>query len=106
MYGEESKGGYLWLIMGIVILSSIGFVSRFALLGMSDARNVLIFDMAGTGLKFATGFLLVSLGYGGIGILASFIAYNMIIVAGTLAIAKKRLGFGLGSMSFTKDILK
>ncbi|TLY10024.1 MAG: hypothetical protein E6K85_04675 [Thaumarchaeota archaeon] len=106
MYGEESKGEYVWLIMGIVVLSSIGFVSRFALLGMSDARNVLIFDMAGTGLKFATGFLLVSLGYGGIGILASFVAYNMIIVAGTLAIAKKRLGFGLGSVSYAKDILK
>src|SRR3989442_2805865 len=92
--------------MSMVSLGSMGFASRFALMGMSDARNVLIVDMAGTGLKFATGFLLVSLGYGGIGILASFVAYNMIIVAGPLAIAKKRLGFGLGSVAYAKDIFQ
>lgn len=106
LYGEASAAEYVWLTAGIVVLTSLGFVSRFALLGISDAKNVLIFDMAGTGLKFVAGFLLVLQDYGGIGILVSFMAYNAIILAGTLAVAKKRLSFGFGSMFYAREILR
>jgi polysaccharide pyruvyl transferase WcaK-like protein/O-antigen/teichoic acid export membrane protein len=106
MYGKVATAEYVWLTAGIVILTSLGFVSRFALLGISDVKNVLMLDMAGTGVKFASGFLLVSQGYGGIGILMSFMAYNAIILIGTLAAAKKHHSFGLGSMSYAREILR
>lgn len=106
MYGEESKGEYIWLTVGILVFTSLGFVSRFALLGMADAKNVLVFDMLGTGLKFAIGFTLVGQGYSGVGILASFVAYNAVILAGTLAVSKRRFPLHLGSMSYSKEILK
>jgi polysaccharide pyruvyl transferase WcaK-like protein/O-antigen/teichoic acid export membrane protein len=106
MYGQESTGEYLWLTAGILILTSLGFVFRFALLGVSDAKSVLVFDIIGTVLKFATGYLLVAQGYGAFGILLSFVAYNAIVAAGTLVIAKRRLEFRLDSILFAKEIIK
>jgi polysaccharide pyruvyl transferase WcaK-like protein/O-antigen/teichoic acid export membrane protein len=106
MYGEQAREEYVWLAAGIFVTSSLGFVSRFALLGVSDAKTVFVFDMVATAMKFAVGFLLVSQGYGGIGILVSFVAYSAIILAGTVAVAKKRLTFGLGSLSYLKEILR
>lgn len=106
MYGEQSTFEYVWLTAGILVLSSLGFVSRFALLGIADARSVFAFDMAGTGVKFALGYLLVSQGLGATGILASFLAYSAVIMVGTLAIGKRRLSFGLGSMTYAKGIIK
>ena len=69
MYGEASTREYVWITVGILALTSLGFVTRFALLGLSDAKNVLIFDMIGTALKFGAGYLLVQQGYGGMGFL-------------------------------------
>jgi Polysaccharide biosynthesis protein len=48
----------------ILLLSSLSFVSRFALLGISDVKSVLIIDIIGTGIKFASGYVLVWSGTG------------------------------------------
>jgi len=106
MYGEQSTFEYVWLTAGILVLSSLGFVSRFALLGIADAKSVFAFDMAATAVKFALGYLLVSQGLGATGILASFLAYSAVIMVGTLAIGKRRLSFGLGSMTYARGIIK
>ena len=106
MYGEQSTFEYVWLTAGILVLASLGFVSRFALLGISDARSVFAFDMAGTAVKFALGYVLVSQGLGATGILVSFLAHSAVIMIGTLAIVKKRLSFGLGSITYAKGIIK
>ena len=105
MYGEQSTFEYVWLTAGILVLSSLGFVSRFALLGIADAKSVFAFDMAATAVKFALGYLLVSQGLGATGILASFLAYSAVIMAGTLAIGKKKLSFSLGSLTYAKGIV-
>lgn len=97
---------YAWLSIGILALSSIGFVSRFALLGISDAKNVLLFDLVGTALKFAGGYLFVSSGYGGVGILCSFLVYNLVVTAGMLGVVKRKFTIELGSKKLASQVLK
>lgn len=106
MYGQESAIEYLWLTASILILTSLSFVFRFALLGISDAKSVLIFDIVGTILKFATGYMLAVQGLGALGILLSFVAYYAIITIGTTVIAKSRLKFRLNSVMFAKTVMK
>ena len=95
-----------WLGVGILIFSSSTFVTRFALLGLSNAKSVLIFDVIGTIIKFTAAFSLVATGYGASGILISFLLQNLVITGGTLYLSKKLFGFGLGNIRFTREIIK
>ena len=102
---EESQE-LAWLAVGILIVSSATFVARFALLGLSNAKSVLIFDVIGTAIKFAAAFGLVSIGYGASGILLSFLLQSLVITAGMLYLSKKLFGFGLGNIRFAREIIK
>ena len=95
-----------WLAVGILIFTSATFVARFALLGLSNAKSVLIFDVIGTVIKFISAFALVSAGYGASGILLSFLLQNLVITGGMLYISKKQFGFGLGNTKFAKEIIR
>src|SRR5690606_32289932 len=57
-YGDLLQD-FTWIAVGILVFSSLSFVSRFALLGVSDAKNVLIFDLLGIVIKFVVGYVLV-----------------------------------------------
>ena len=102
---EESQQ-IAWLAVGILIFSSAMFVNRFALLGLSNAKSVLIFDVVGTVIKFIAAFSLVSVGYGASGILLSFLLQNLAITGGTLYLSKKLFGFGLGNIRFVREIIR
>ena len=55
-----SLQGFTWIGIGILILLSVGFVAKFVLLGISEAKKVLIIDTIGTIIKFVTGLMLVA----------------------------------------------
>lgn len=103
---QESIQDFAWLAFGILVFSSIFFVSRFALLGISDAKNVLIFDILGTIVKFVVGFALVFIGLGTFGILVSFLLNGIVIAGGTLLVARRSFSLRLGDMKFAKEIVK
>lgn len=95
-----------WLAAGILVFSSISFISRFALLGVSNARTILIFDATGTIAKFVSGFVLVLSGYGAWGILLSFLFQTMIAGGGMLIYNKRIFGYSIGDFKFIREILK
>lgn len=108
MYPQQEQKSILEFILvavGILIFTSLGFVSRFALLGISDVKNVLIFDLAGTAIKFVSGYALVLGGFGTFGILVSFILHSVTIAGGTLFVARKTMGFGFGGFALSKSIV-
>ena len=84
--------GYTWITISLLVLMSIGFVARFALLGISDARSILIWDIIGTASKFVLGIGLVFIGLGAFGILLSFLVYSTVITIATLILALKKFG--------------
>jgi O-antigen/teichoic acid export membrane protein len=89
---NSSVSSFVWISIGLLSLMSLGFVARFALLGISDARNILIWDVSGTVLKFIVGGCLVYVGFGAFGILLSFLAYSLITTLATLSLALKKFG--------------
>jgi O-antigen/teichoic acid export membrane protein len=91
----------------MLIPTSLGFVSRFALLGISDAKSVLIIDVISTGIKFIVGYVLVMMGFGALGILLSFLFQTLLITGISLAVVRKRMfSFRFGSVKYFKEIIK
>jgi O-antigen/teichoic acid export membrane protein len=89
---HESLGGYVLLVaIALLILSPISFISRFALLGISNARSVLVFTIIATGAKFLTAYILLSMGFGAFGILFSFMIASLVGAITMLLIAGRRL---------------
>ena len=84
-YGSIQEIGFA---IGIFLISAVSFVARFALLGISNVRIILIFDVLGMCLKFGSGFLLVLQGYGSLGILISFFLQASLAVVGTVFFAR------------------
>jgi O-antigen/teichoic acid export membrane protein len=98
--------GFTWIAVGMIVFSSLSFVARFALLGISDVKRVLIIDIMGAGVKFTVGYTLVSMGSGVFGIDMS-ILLNILLVAGAaLFIVSKRFTFGLGNIKYFKEITR
>ena len=96
-----------WIAVAIVIFSSLRYVLRYALLGISDARSVLIINSIGAALQLAIGYFLVSIGYGALGILASFLVNVMLVTVLSFIIARRRsFELLLGSVRYTREILK
>jgi O-antigen/teichoic acid export membrane protein len=87
---HSSASSFVWISIGLLVFMSLGFVVRFALLGISDARNILIRDIIGTASKFIVGLVLVSLGFGALGILLSFLFYNLVITISGLTLVLKK----------------
>jgi O-antigen/teichoic acid export membrane protein len=87
---HSSASSFVWISIALLVFMALGFVTRFALLGISDARNILIRDIIGTASKFVLGLGLVSIGFGALGILLSFLLYNIIItILGLTLVLKK-----------------
>ena len=88
---HESLSELLWVAIVLLVFSPISFIARFALLGTSNARAVLIFDVLATSAKFLAAFILLSMGFGAFGILFSFVMASLIAAVGMLAIARWQL---------------
>jgi O-antigen/teichoic acid export membrane protein len=108
IFQKSSQGlfRFNWIAVGILISSSLGFVSRFALLGISDVKSVLIIDVIGTGIKFVIGYTLVLMGFGAFGLLFPFLLQSLVITGATLAVAgRRKFGFRPGSLKYAKEII-
>jgi O-antigen/teichoic acid export membrane protein len=108
LFPESLQGlfKFTWIAIGILILSSLSFVSRFALLGVSDVKSVLVIDVIGTGIKFVTGYTLVSMGFGALGMLFSFLLQSLLITCATLVVARRSFGLKVGNMKYAREIIR
>jgi O-antigen/teichoic acid export membrane protein len=95
-----------WIAVAIVIFSSLRYVLRYVLLGISDAKSVLIINSTGAALQLAVGYSLVSIGFGALGILVSFLV-NVMFVTIISFITARRRSFELfvGSLTYAREIL-
>ena len=106
LHGELSAN-FTLIALVILLLSSLSFVSRFALLGISDVKSVLIIDLVGTGIKFTSGYILVWSGLGALGMLLSFLLQSLVIVSASIFVARKRkFGYKVGNLKYIVGIIR
>lgn len=104
---HASLSELLWISVVLLALSSISFIARFALLGISNARTVLIFDLLATSAKFLAAYILLSMGFGAFGILFSFVIASLVAAVGMLAIVRWRLPLKLvRDKKYIAEVLK
>jgi O-antigen/teichoic acid export membrane protein len=101
---EGSLQSFTWLAVPIFISLSVYFVTRFALLGISNVKGVLIIDIVGTILKFASGYIFILVGFGALGILASFLLFVLLITACTLALCIRVFNLKMDDLRHVKHI--
>jgi O-antigen/teichoic acid export membrane protein len=77
--------------IALLVFSPITFISRFALLGISKARTVLVLDIAASVAKFLIAYILLTMGFGAFGILFSFMIASLVTAITMISIAGRRL---------------
>jgi len=105
LYNETLKE-YVWISIFLLVMLGIEFVARFGLLGTSNSKSVLIFDLVGLAIKLPIGFYLVSISYGSLGILIAYLVEGLFITFASLLILKKSVSFRLANIAFFKDTIK
>jgi O-antigen/teichoic acid export membrane protein len=103
---HETFLDFAWLATGLIVLSSIGFVSRFVLLGVSDAKTILIYEIIGTSAKFIAGYFFVIMGLGAIGILLSFFLGISLTAIGSFVSSTRSFTLMSWDGGFAKRIIK
>jgi O-antigen/teichoic acid export membrane protein len=103
---QQHLQGFIWMAVGILIFGSPGFVARFALLGMSDVKRILLIDVAGHSIKFVIGYTLVATGFGAFGVILSVLFQFLLTAVATLFVASKAFSFKLGNMAYFKEIFR
>ena len=98
----EDSANLIWMALLILLSWPVLLTARFALLGMSDAKTVLVIDSIATPLKFVSAYILVSL-TGSAGILASIMIFNIFLAIVGIYLATRVHGFF--SMSNKKSLL-
>jgi O-antigen/teichoic acid export membrane protein len=104
--GYNGETNFAWLAVGILIFSSVSFVTRFAMLGTSNTRALLIIDVAGTLMKFIVGILLVSKGYGAYGIMLALLFQALVVMIGSFLVTSRRFGLKWGELGYYREIVK
>ena len=103
---SDALQSYAFVAIGMLVSISLGYVARYALLGISDSKTILVIDTVSAAIKFATGFLLVLYGFGALGILISFMLQALVAACIGLIIVKKEFGFSFGDLRYIKNIIK
>jgi O-antigen/teichoic acid export membrane protein len=105
---HQSSQSIMWLAIGMLFFSSIAFVTRNILLGISDVRTLLVIDLAGVCLKFVVGYFLVLSGFGVFAILVSFFLYFTLqaIVTMTILVRKFKWTFDRSQIKLAIEITK
>jgi len=102
----ETSSEIIYITIAMMFLSLTAFVARFSLLGISKVKTVLIIDSVGTSVKFLSGYILVSMDLGLIGILVPFVLIHLVISSATIIIASRFFEFKIGNLAQVKSILK
>lgn len=106
LHEEKSLQQFIWIAVGMIIFSSIGFVARFSILGISDVKKVLVIDIIGAGVKFATGYTLALSGLAVFGIVMSILLNIVFVTCTALFVASKRFTFSVGNLTYFKEIIQ
>jgi O-antigen/teichoic acid export membrane protein len=107
IYGlKDLHQGYALISIVMLISICLGYVARYALLGISASKTVLVIDSISTVVKFVTAYILVSFGFGATGILVSFMLQALIATCIALPLVKKIFGFNTGPAKYIKSTLK
>ena len=104
-YHHESQS-YSLIAVGMLISITLGFVARYALLGISASKTILVIDTISTILKFVTGYLLVLYGFGALGVLFSFMLQALVASSTTLILARRLFGFSIANFRYIFDVIK
>ena len=105
LYNESIKH-FTWIAIALLVILSIEFVARFALLGISNARAVLIIDVIGLAIKLPTGFLLVYMSVGALGILLAYLFEGLFLTLTSLFVLKKTSSIQIGNRRYFKETIK
>ena len=103
---DKSVEQFIWISIGLLIIISLEFVFRFGLLGISNSKIVLIIDLIGVGIKLSTGFILVSMSLGTLGILLAYLFEGLFVIFTSLYFIKKSFSFRMGNIEYFKEIIK
>jgi O-antigen/teichoic acid export membrane protein len=103
---EEPVAQFTWISIGLLVILSLEFVFRFALLGISNSKIVMIIDFIGVIIKLSTGFLLVSLSFGTMGILLAYLFEGFFVLFASLYFVHKSLEFGFGNIGFIRETIE
>jgi O-antigen/teichoic acid export membrane protein len=103
---QQHLRGFIWMAVGILFFASPAFVARFALLGLSNVKRILLIDVVGNSIKFVIGYTLVSIGFGAFGVLLSVLFQFLLTAAATLFVASKAFSFKLGNIAYFKEIFR
>ncbi len=95
-----------WIAVGIVIFSAQRYVLRYVLLGISDARSVLKVNTMGAVLQLLSGYVLVTMGFGSVGILLSFLLNVLFITGLSFLVARASFQFNIGDLRYAIGIIK
>jgi O-antigen/teichoic acid export membrane protein len=102
---DGSLANYSLISITLLALIAIEFVGRYVLLGILEAKRVLIIDMLGLATKFLVGYSLVNANYGAFGMLFALFSEFLLISVAYLYVARKNFAFRVGSLGYIKDIL-
>ncbi|MEM2141457.1 MAG: oligosaccharide flippase family protein [Nitrososphaera sp.] len=104
--GSEQGVMILVLAASIFVANGIAFIPKSAMLGMMDAKVVIIYDTAAFAARFATLVAFALLDFGAIAILLSLLVHSAILSVVFGITTFRKLGYSLGSMSYLKTILR
>jgi O-antigen/teichoic acid export membrane protein len=96
------------VILAILILVTWAFLlaTRFAILGVSNARTILIIDTFATGLKLISACILIYFDFRSIGILSSILLFNIASAATGLYVCIRVHGFKLSRVRNVLVLIK
>lgn len=103
---QESIVTFSWLAAVLLLCSSSSFVFRFTLLGLSKSRGVLIADVIGAVIKFLSGYVLITYGFGALGLLTSFVLQSIVVCGITLYMCNFAFKSMLIRLEAIKGVLK
>ncbi len=102
---RESSAMFDWIAISTLLFTSAAFVPRFALLGVSRVKSILVIDVISTAIKFVAGFVLVEIGLGALGMLSAILFQYIIMSVATLAVASKTFEFKIGNIKYFAKII-
>jgi O-antigen/teichoic acid export membrane protein len=103
---HEELQSYIIIAIVMVISISQGYVARYALLGISASKTILVIDTISTAAKFVAGYFLVVSGLGALGVLLSFMLQALLTACIALSLLYKIFGFSSGGFKYLKNIFK
>lgn len=103
---EESIKQFMWISIALLIILPLEFVIRFGLLGISNSKIVLIIDLIGLSIKLPTGFFLVYISFGALGMLLAYLVEALVITITSLYFVKKSFSFRLGNIEHFKESIR